>query len=630
MEFRKMPRLILALVLGVAACKGGGVTASDNDNDGFEVGIDCNDDDESINPDATESCDGVDENCDELVDNDAADASSFFADADADGYGDPESTPDVACEATDGHVADSTDCDDGEANVNPGASEICDAIDEDCDGELNNGLTMTTWYDDADGDGFGSGAGVESCDQPSGAVADDGDCDDADADVNPDAVETCNSTDDDCDGATDEDPSDGSTYYADADGDGYGDAAAAVNACAQPSDTVVDATDCDDTDTAVHPTAVEHCDNIDEDCDTLVDNAAVDANQYFADLDADGYGDPNADVFACVTPANHVSNGDDCDDTRATANPLAPEVCNGRDDDCNTIVDDNFSAVATWYDDVDQDGYGDDATGVESCTQPSGTTDVGGDCADTDPAIHPDQVDTCNTIDDDCDGLIDAADPVTDAPTFYVDADGDTYGDIADTVGVIACRKPAGYARNTGDCDDTNRAVHPGATEDCANAIDDDCDGLVDGDQVGCRVITWTEAGSATVVPGTSYTGQSSWSYDFLDPNDGPNLCTYEFDVNDVGTPPTMACTGCDFAFTVEFTNSVGTNGDCTALGLDDGAIDGTQYGYGFNGAYTYSSQTFPALMYYVSGYGWYAVSTDATYSGQQFDYSWLINYYYY
>jgi len=110
---------------------------------------------------------------------------------------------------------------------------------------------LCTWYADGDGDGFGDADAPLEGDcagPPAGYVEDASDCDDSDVSINPDALEVCNELDDDCDGEVDEDATDAGTWYADADGDSYGDGAVETTRCGQPSGYVDDATDCDDDD----------------------------------------------------------------------------------------------------------------------------------------------------------------------------------------------------------------------------------------------------------------------------------------------------------------------------------------------------------------------------------------------
>jgi hypothetical protein len=123
-----------------------------------------------------------------------------YADADGDGYGDPDAP--MGC---DGPVVDDSDCDDADPAVHPGAPEVCDAVDDDCDGAVDAADADVTGqievYPDADGDGYGAGTAVLAC--PGGGAVVAGDCDDADADVSPDAAEQCDGIDSDCAGDDD-------------------------------------------------------------------------------------------------------------------------------------------------------------------------------------------------------------------------------------------------------------------------------------------------------------------------------------------------------------------------------------------------------------------------------------------
>ncbi len=173
---------------------------------------------------------------------------------------------------------------------------------------------------DADGDGFETeGLGG-------------GDCDDADATVNPDADEDCDGVDDDCDGTVDEGVT--TPYWADADGDTYGDPAAEVQACAPPAGHVSDATDCDDTQPTSWPGNPEVCDGLDNDCNTEVDEGVK--LPFWRDADGDGYGDPASPTDACAAPGGYVDNEEDCLDTDGAVSPAETEVCHdGLDNDCD-------------------------------------------------------------------------------------------------------------------------------------------------------------------------------------------------------------------------------------------------------------------------------------------------------
>jgi hypothetical protein len=166
--------------------------------------------------------------------------------------------------------------------------------------------------------------------------------------------------------------------------------------------------DCDDGNPDIRPDADEICNGIDDDCDGDVDEEAVDAGTWYTDGDGDGYGDDSTAQMACDPPAGTVAQGGDCDDTSGRANPGADEMCDAIDNDCDGFVDEGDAVDAeVWYIDEDGDGYGVDETAVWSCTALSGTVNNGGDCADDDPEVHPDRIDTCDGVDNDCDGEVD-------------------------------------------------------------------------------------------------------------------------------------------------------------------------------------------------------------------------------
>lgn len=141
------------------------------------------------------------------------------------------------------------------------------------------------------------------------------------------------------------------TWYADADGDGFGDLdSTTALVCDQPSGYVSNITDCDDTDATVNPDATEYCDGVDNNCDGVTDeDSAVDDGIWYVDKDSDGYGDKNsAGVRSCTEvvydwrgeSVDSVENDDDCDDRNIAVNPRAAEICDGLDNDCDGLVDD--------------------------------------------------------------------------------------------------------------------------------------------------------------------------------------------------------------------------------------------------------------------------------------------------
>ncbi len=170
-----------------------------------------------------------------------------------------------------------TDCDDADAAINPAATELCDGIDQDCDGNLDNGFSTTTYYQDSDSDTYGNAsAPIASCVMPSGYVADSTDCNDSSAISNPAGTEICDGLDNNCDSSIDEGITTGSNvFYADADSDTYGDAATTTLSCTAPSGYVSNATDCNDASAASYPGASETDDLADNDCDSWVDEDFV-------------------------------------------------------------------------------------------------------------------------------------------------------------------------------------------------------------------------------------------------------------------------------------------------------------------------------------------------------------------
>ncbi|HMV70317.1 MAG TPA: putative metal-binding motif-containing protein, partial [Myxococcota bacterium] len=336
----------------------------DVDGDGAITELDCDDLDPAVYPGAEElAYDGVDNDCDPLTRDDDLDGDGFVLDV---------------------------DCDDADAALNPGAQEVAyDGIDQDCD--------PLTVDDDLDGDGW--------------ALAED--CDDLDAAVRPDAVEACNQVDDDCDAAVDEDVPGAPLWFQDLDGDRYGDPGASMSACSQPLQWVDDATDCDDRVPSVHPGAPEVCDGLDNDCDQLIDDGALNDGTFYLDDDGDGFGDPGSMLVTCTPPPGYVPAPGDCRDDLPGVYPGAVELCDGVDEDCDGVVDDGAADDATWYADGDADGWGADNVRLVTCDPGPGWVLVDGDCDDGDAAVSPGGIETCDGEDEDCDGIADddAVDP---------------------------------------------------------------------------------------------------------------------------------------------------------------------------------------------------------------------------
>ena len=224
-------------------------------------------------------------------------SSTYYQDADGDGYGDP-TVSQVSCVQPAGYVADDTDCNDGNSAINSGATEVCDGVDNNCNGQADEGL-LNTHYQDSDGDGYGNPlVVVVDCTPPAGYVTDSSDCNDADSSISPGVVEIpYDGIDQDCSGAD----------LTDVDGDGY------------DSTVVAGGTDCNDADAGINPGAIEIFDGVDNNCNGQTDEGFIDA-------DLDGY-------------ASVATGGYDCNDTDASINPGATEICDGIDNTCNGLID---------------------------------------------------------------------------------------------------------------------------------------------------------------------------------------------------------------------------------------------------------------------------------------------------
>jgi len=247
----------------------------------------------------------------------------FYADEDMDGY------------------LSNQDCDDNNPNINPGIPETCDGIDNNCNGETDEGLTIFTYYLDMDNDGFGtSNSMVDTCASlaPVGYVDNNLDCDDNNPEVNPESEEICDNLDNNCDGMVNEGFAI-STYYFDADVDGFGDSGQPIDTCLSvaPEGYSVLSGDCDDQNPDINPASPEICDNIDHNCNGDVSDG-LEQFTYYPDNDNDSYGNADLAIDTCLAelPEGYTLNGDDCDDENANINPDTEEIPNnGIDEDCD-------------------------------------------------------------------------------------------------------------------------------------------------------------------------------------------------------------------------------------------------------------------------------------------------------
>ena len=475
---------------------------------------DCDDADASIYPGAVDPTgDGIDQDCD------GQDDCQYAVDADGDGFGDP-ALPLADCAGGPGIADNLLDCDDADPARNPDAAEVWyDGIDQDCDGADDY---------DQDGDGVDDplGGGLDCDDRLAvtfpGAFelcdGHDNDCDGAIDDPNPDkdgepipACEECvlrargdhtylicpvtvdwpTAAQDCLDRgyhlADALDPGENAWLYqevhgwyplvgawlglSDRAGEGTfvwesGAALEWTGWKAGEPNAYTDAEDC-----------VRYADDAvgawnDADCAQLrpyVCELGCAVTLTYPDADGDGFGDRTAVIQECVPSADRVLTGGDCADADPAVSPAAVEVCDDaeRDEDCDDLADDadpdtDPATMTTWYLDADGDGYGYDPSFVSACRPPAGYTDVGGDCSDTNAAIFPGAAEALNGIDDDCngipeggdsdgDGLSDLVEIALGCDPALVDSDGDGIGDL-DEVNVAAGKVTDADGDGVPDC----------------------------------------------------------------------------------------------------------------------------------------------------------------------------------
>ena len=330
---------------------------------------DCNDDDPAVHPQAWEIWyDGVDQNCD--------DHSDF--DRDFDGFDIPE------------------DCNDFNPLINPAANDVPgNLVDENCD-------EVILCFQNLDQDGYGTtdtvmDDGDHVCTAASGESTISGDCHDDNASAHPDGVEVVgNAYDDDCNGTAD--------CFRDLDEDGFGTAVVVADDgvtdsqghyfCDPSMEEASLSGDCHDDNPLANPLADEIPGNVyDDDCSGVaVCYLDLDGDDYGTDLiDDDGVIDQQSHIddvghYLCDPAAGEGSDGGDCDDSSAVVFPGAYEACEGIDNDCDELVDEDCP-VDTAGDDADRDGSPYDE-----------------DCDDTDPLTYPGASEICDGRDNDCDG----------------------------------------------------------------------------------------------------------------------------------------------------------------------------------------------------------------------------------
>ena len=463
-----------------------------------------------------EVCDGTDNDGDTLVDEGVT--TTFYRDSDGDGYGD-NNFPTQACGVPTNYVSNNQDCNDGSVSVKPGATEVCNGvndncangideggvcsvpgveicnnIDDDTDGQTDEGLTRSITC----GTGVCGASATQTCNAGNWV----GTCSPNSGNARQ---EVADSADNDCDGQVDNGFS-SFTFYLDTDGDDFGQGDARIqSSIPQGQYSALVAGDCRPGDKSSYPGATELCDGNDNNCNNLPDDVENIKTQCYdvADRKYAGVGACSYGYYTCL--------GDKFSDScTGDVAPIA-EICDGLDNDCNGQTDEIF--------DGDGDGY-------TTCgTKTDGTdkiVDARVDCRDNDSTISPGTQEMCNGVDDDCSGT-------EDDNLVYPNADnqnGVCAGVVKVCQGVLGWEEPEyslveDYEEGQeltcdgrdNNCDGRTDEGHPNLDGDrLADCVDPDADNdrIVDNRDaiIGTPVDSNSNAAYKFIIAGDEFTGR--------------------------------------------------------------------------------------------------------------------------
>jgi hypothetical protein len=221
---------------------------------------------------------------------------------------------------------------------------------------------------------------------------------------------------------------------------------------------------------------------------------------WFVDADQDGFGNPRLASERCARPllGTWSTTGTDCDDTQPSVHPGGAEQCDGRDNNCDGVIDEGLTPQTPFFPDLDGDGFG-AGTALSACAAPPGHVTSSSDCAPFDPTKFPGAPETCNGLDDNCNGVRDLDEPAS----AFADVDSPAHALPCLTTqpgqcqhGVFRCA-----AEPDGGVQRTCAALQAPSREVC-DGVDNDCDGLVD-EPPDCGGPT-----SLLNVPGATYAAQ--------------------------------------------------------------------------------------------------------------------------